>query len=81
MQVIAFGALGGGKRDVEALFGDSYFPRALVEAKPNIFDPKVWGKLLRPDAGDPPVDEFFVDGNFKFVVVSEVKTRLAACVL
>ena len=43
-----------------------------MEAKQNIFKPEVWGPLLRLEAGDPPVDEFFVDGNFKFMVVSEV---------
>lgn len=70
--MIAFSSIGGGKRDLEGLFGDTYFPRALVEAKQNIFKPEVWGPLLRLEAGDPPVDEFFVDGNFKFMVVSEV---------
>lgn len=68
---VAFSELGGG-RNLEVFFSEDFFPRALVSGDKNaIFDEQVWGKLLRPEQGDPPAAEFQVDSAFKFVVFSE----------
>ena len=57
---------------MEELFSDGFFPRALVEGKGRIFEQAVWSQLLRPEQGDPSPEDFFPDGNFKFIAVSEV---------
>ena len=54
--------------DVEALFSDGFFPRAVL-SKTELFKEEVWSTLLRPDQGDPEPHEFLPRDDFSLCVV------------
>lgn len=71
--------------ELEQFFSPEAFPREVL-SRQALFSPSVFGKLLRPDDGDPEPSEFFINDQFKLVVVCQAaspppKTALAMCVL
>ncbi|KAG7396013.1 hypothetical protein PHYBOEH_002885 [Phytophthora boehmeriae] len=54
--------------ELENFFAAETFPREIFH-RHQLFSPEVFGKLLRPEEGDPGVNEFIISDHFKLVVL------------
>ncbi|KAE9356959.1 hypothetical protein PF008_g3377 [Phytophthora fragariae] len=59
--------------ELEQFFASDSFPRE-VFSRQQLFSPEVFGKLLRPNEGDPDAAEFIINYHFKLVVLCRAET-------